>query len=64
MSLLSLTYILCLGKSLQKFWSGLGESLDLFDLQLRACLLFIHDEEKVHDWESLHIFCVSQCVKR
>ena len=35
----------------------------LLDLQLGTCLLFTHDEEKVHDWGVVHVFCVSQCVK-
>lgn len=35
----------------------------LLDRQLETCLLFTHDEEKVHEWGVVHIFCVSQCVK-
>lgn len=65
MSLLSLTFILCLVKSLQRFWNGLGKSLELYltcSSEL-ACSLFMMKKRCMAE-ESLHILCVSQCVKR
>lgn len=64
-NVLTVSYMSCLVKSLQRLWNGLGESLKLHltcSLEL-ACSLFMV-KKRCMTGESLHIFCVSQYVKR
>lgn len=64
LSLLSVisVYVPCKKLAEVSGWAG-WEFKALLDRQLGTCLLFTHDEEKVHDWGVVHFLCESACEK-